>query len=149
MKISYYALMLLLFQGWLCIASDRLLIITPAFNEPTFIEWQCKMFAKFIKDEYEFVVFNDANNEKMAQRIQNVCNQCGVRCIRIPQEIHSKPYLKRERRELYHNPNVRQVNGIQYSLNTIGFKHDGIVVLIDSDMFVTRPLSFNEAMRGV
>lgn len=145
---KYGLALFVILQSFFCIAAERVLIITHAFNEPNFIEWQHKTFKKFIKDEYEFVVFNDANDPIMCRRINNVCNQCGVRCMRVPQEIHDQPYLKREPGESYHNPNVRHMNCVQYSLNSVGFEHDGILVFIDSDMFVTRPLSINDAMIG-
>lgn len=46
--------------------------------------------------------------------------------------------------EIYQNHirpgNVRHVHSVQYSLDTVGFKSDDIVLLIDNDMFLVRPL---------
>ncbi len=130
------------------VQADRVLLITHAYNEPEFIVWQQKMFTKLMLDEYEFVVFNDAAHEEMAQKIKRACDSCGVRCFRVPQEIHDRPYLKRVPGERYHRPNIRHVNCCQYSLDILGFDFDGIVGFIDSDMFLTRPLSINKEMDG-
>ena len=40
-------------------ARDRVLMITHAYNEPEFIRMQAETFKKFMKDDYEFVVFNN------------------------------------------------------------------------------------------
>ena len=75
---------------------SKVLIITHSYNRPDFIELQQKTFAKFLKDEYEFVVFNDAeSNPDMFKKIEDTCKRCGIRCIKIPQAIHDKPYLHR------------------------------------------------------
>jgi hypothetical protein len=37
---------------------------------------------------------------------------------------------------------------VQYSLDTLGFDHQGIVAIIDSDMFLIRPFSIEQYMRG-
>ncbi len=65
----------------------------------------------------------------------------------MPQEIHDRPYHKRWPGEPYHRPNIRHANAIQYSLDTIGFGHNGIVFIIDSDMFPVRPFSITEYMK--
>lgn len=125
----------------------KVLIFTYAFNRPSFIEIQHKTFQLFVKDEYEFVVFNDANNEMMAQTIEQVCQQLGIRHVRIPQSIHDEPYLPRLSRESWHAPAVRNANVVMYSLNNVGFDHDDILVLLDSDIFAVKPVSFRELMR--
>jgi hypothetical protein len=127
-------------------ASDKVLIITHSYNRPDFIEMQDKTFKKFVQDEYEFVVFNDARDQNMANQINDMCVQCGIQCIRIPQEIHTRPYLPRLPKDPLHRPNIRHANCTQYSLDILGFDHDGIVLIIDSDMFLTRPFHISEYM---
>lgn len=128
-------------------AHNQVLIITHAFNRPDFIEMQCRTFKKFFKDDYRFVLFNDANNEPMSAQIKVMCQEWGIECIRVPQEIHDRPYHKRWPGEPYHRPNIRHANAIQYSLDTLGFNHDGILLIIDSDMFPVRPFSITEYMK--
>ncbi|HDY88300.1 MAG TPA: hypothetical protein ENH82_09350 [bacterium] len=144
-KIALFAaLSLIVLQGF---AAD-VLLFTYAYNRPDFIEIQYKTFKKFLKDDYEFIVFNDARDRGMEQRINNTCKQFGIRCIRIPQEIHERPYLKRWPGESKQAPAVRNCNVVMYSLNEVGFKHDGIVALFDSDLFLVRDFSISEYTKG-
>ncbi len=130
------------------IAAADVLLFTYAYNRPDFIEIQYKTFKKFLKDDYEFVVFNDARDGAMERQINTMCQRYGIRCIRIPQEIHERPYLKRWPGESYHAPAVRNCNVVMYSLNEVGFHHDGIVALFDSDLFLAREFSLEAYMKN-
>ncbi len=127
---------------------SKVLLYTYAYNRPDFIEIQHKTFKKFLKDEYEFVVFNDANTLEMVQKIAQTCKKLGIECIRIPQEIHDQPYLKRWPGESYHHPAVRNCNVVQYSLDQYGFNHDDILVLLDSDVFLIKEFDIRNFMHG-
>ncbi|MDR3550954.1 MAG: hypothetical protein P4L31_06080 [Candidatus Babeliales bacterium] len=135
----------LLFFSQLAVA--KVLIITHSYNRPDFIEMQSEMFKKFMLDDYEFVVFSDAKDEVMNQAIMDTCKKSDVRCIRMPQELHKKPYLPRQPGDLLDRPNIRHVNVVQYSMDILGFGHNGPVVVLDSDMFLVRPISIVEQMK--
>jgi len=126
--------------------AEKVLILTHAYNRPEFIAIQHKTFQKFLSDDYEYVVFNDARTQDMATQIETACHEVGVRCIRIPQEIHTQPYLPRLPKDNFHRPNIRHANNTQYSFDVLAFDHDGIVLVIDSDMFLVRPLNITEYM---
>lgn len=128
--------------------AEKVLIFTYSYNRPDFIEMQHKTFKKFLRDDYEFVVFNDAPATNMAAQIDHKCAELGIRCIRIPQYIHNLPYLQRWKGEDYNHPAVRNCNVVQYSLNTLGFYHDGIVALFDSDLFLVKEFSITEYMQN-
>ncbi len=130
------------------IFSTTVLIITHSFNRPDFIEIQDKTFKKFLKDDYTFVVFNDAPQEEISDKIIKTCNRLNVPCIRIPQSIHDAPYLERWPGEDYHHPVVRCANVVQFSLDTLGFDYDGIVMIIDSDMFLIKEFCVQEFLNG-
>ncbi len=125
----------------------KVLIFTYAFNRPDFIEIQHKTFEHFIEDEYEFVVFSDARTAGDANAIKNTCDRLGIKHVRIPQNIHSKPYLERWPGENYHAPAVRNVNAVMYSLNTLGFDHDDILVLLDSDVFFLKKICIRDLLK--
>jgi hypothetical protein len=130
------------------IIQAKLLVFTHSYNRPDFIEIQYKTFKKFLHDEYEFIVFNDGSSEHDARSIENICTSLGIACIRIPQEIHDRPYLFRLAREGRHSPCVRCANVVQYSLNEYGFKHDDLVMIIDSDMFLIKDFSVRDFLHG-
>jgi hypothetical protein len=124
----------------------KVLIITHSYNRPEFIEIQYKTFKHFLQDEYEFVVFNDANTAEMFGQITAMCDRYHIRSIAIPQEIHDRPYLPRVAGDPYHRPNIRHANVLQYSLDVLGFDFDGIVAIVDSDLFLVKPMSISEFM---
>lgn len=126
----------------------KVLIITHSYNRPDFIGIQAEMFKKFMLDDYEFVVFSDAPHEDMDKKIQRMCARWDVTHIRVPQEIHTRPYLAREPGDPLHRPNIRHANVVQYSMDILGFDHNGPVFVFDSDMFLVRPLSMVQALEG-
>lgn len=123
----------------------KVLIFTYAFNRPDFIEIQHKTFKKFLLDDYEFVVFIDAFDKDMRQKIITTCNACNLKFVIVPQEIHCHLNSTLP-------PNAmaaeRNCNVVQYSLDTIGFKHNDILVLLDSDLFLIKELSIIQLLEG-
>lgn len=128
-------------------ALAKVLIITHSYNRPDFIEIQQKTFKKFLKDEYIFVVFNDARDLKNWQFINTTCKKLKLRCVSIPQKIHDMPYLNRYPGENYQNPCCRCANVVQFSLDNLGFNWQDYVMIIDSDMFLIKPFSVKEFMQ--
>lgn len=128
-------------------ADEKVLIYTYSYNRPDFIEIQQRTFQKFLKDSYEFVVFNDATDSYLYQQIHATCSRLNIHCIDIPQYIHELPYLYRLPREYWNHPSVRNSNVVQYSLDHFGFKHDGLLILLDSDLFLVKEFSFKEYMK--
>lgn len=125
--------------------TSKVLIFTYAHNRPEFIEWQHHTFKKFVQDDYEFVVFNDAVNHNFSRQIQEKCAQCNIRCISIPQSIHDSPHIVHPEANFV---SARNCNVVKYSLDTVGFYHDDIVVLVDSDLFLIKPFSFKQFLSG-
>lgn len=137
---------------WMTICSfsqsfAQVLVITHSFNRPDFIEIQYNTFKKFLMDDYEFIVFNDAPDEDTNRRIEAICAQHSIRTIRIPQNIHTYAYLYRMPGELFNHPCIRCANVVQYSLNELGLKHNDIVAIVDSDLFLIKKFSIREFMR--
>jgi hypothetical protein len=132
----------MLFYGQALFA--KVLLLTHSYNRPDFIALQEATFKRFLQDEYEFVVFNDGPTPKLARKIEEECAQLGIRCVSIPQEIHQQPYLTRQPWEDVNCPSVRTANALQYSFNTLGFQHEGLVAVVDSDMFLIREFSIEE-----
>lgn len=119
-------------------SSAKVLILTHCYNRPDFIELQVKTFKAFLQDEYEYVVFNDARGQDMKSQIENVCAKHGVRCFYIPQQLHASPG----------DPGARHIDGMKYSFNTLAYDYDGIVALVDSDVFLIKPFSIERYLEG-
>lgn len=122
------------------------LVFTTAFNRPDFIALQHRLFARFLLDDYQFVVISDADTEARQRSIRETCDRLGVTCHQVPSEIHDRPYLHRSPGDNYHNPNVRHCNSVQWAWDTIFARHHGPVMVIDSDMFLIRPFSVEQTL---
>lgn len=154
MNIRYRFLLLVL--GCLSVfISDKIeatvLILTHAFNKPEFIWWQEASLRKFLKDDYTFIIFNDAPNQDLYDKINQVCQELNITCIDVPQEIHDykNPYLPALMpRHPLGDPSAECAETIQYMLDTIGFKHPGITVILDSDMFPIREVSIEALLEN-
>ncbi len=127
----------------------KILIFTYAYNRPDFIALQDTTFKHFMKNEYEFIIFNDAVNPGDYDEIHKICLERDLRCIDIPQEIHNRPYLHRTdwgEFKTFQQASTRNSNVVQYSLDVLGFAHDDILMLIDSDMFLIKEFDVREYM---
>lgn len=133
-------------------------IYTYSHNRPDFIEPQFNSIKKYVKDDFEFIVFNNERNggdpgsgyepERIAE-IYRVCEELNIKCIRV---------------EL--DPELQYINGYQqfegdsyvnggshacaYSYSW-GWKHyvskdDGISMIIDSDMFFIKDVSIEKLL---
>ncbi len=149
-----------------CIASTQataaIRLLTFHVNRPDFIEIQHKTFNKFMQDEYELIVFNDAKTPELEAQIREVCEKCGILCIRYEQEWHQlDPLNDRIRQWLIDpkitsslsflgdpsiQPSVRHCHVIQYALDHFGYDHDDIVALVDGDLFPIRPIYLRELL---
>ncbi len=88
----------------------KVLIMTHVYNRIDFIELQVKTFAAFLKDDYEYVVFNDAPDNNMKAKIEQTCQAQGIRCFRVPDH---KPNRQ--------TPSYRHMDGIKYSFDLSRF----------------------------
>ena len=120
-----------------CVA--KILIIVPVYNRPEFIEIQHKTFKKFLKDDYEIMMFNDANDTIMEQTIAATCSRLDITCIRVPQKIHNiDPNCVKAPASFRHG------EVMQFAFENYAFHHDDIVMLIDSDVFLIREFSIRD-----
>ena len=117
-------------------SDEKVLVFTYSYNRPDFIEIHHNTFKKFLKDEYEFIVFNDATDPSLYQQIHQTCQSLGISCIDIPQELH-----------IWNSPSARNGVVVDYSLRVLGYQHKGMVALFDSDLFLVKEFSIKEHMQ--
>jgi hypothetical protein len=139
---------------------SKVKIYTYSHNRPDFIKLQHETIKRHVKNDYEFIVFN---NERPGGdpgsgysydrycKIFDVCEKLGIECIGVeldPNLKYINGYLQFE--------NESFVLGGSYACSyafTWGWKHyisknNCISVIIDSDMFFIREVSFSEMMKG-
>lgn len=144
-------------------------ILTFHYNLPELIEIQHKTLKKFIKDDYELIVFNDAKDPEVEVNIQKTCDKFGIRCVRFEQEWHKTDpfnrvaegwmndptlyshigHLKQVLAPEYLNYNhasLRHCHVIQFALNEYGYKHNDLVLILDGDCFPSRPTNLKKLL---
>lgn len=147
-------LLVLLFSLIFCINScAKVLIITSAYNNTDLIELQYISMKKFILDDFEYVIFNDDDNEDRAQKIELECTRLGIRHERVPQNIIHKNYFKGWpywgeafdlKKDNAFKAMIRQGQVLQYAWEKIGIYHDDIVIIIDLDIFPIKFVNIKE-----
>lgn len=60
-------------------------IFTTVVNRPDFVEIQCKLFKKFLKDQYEFHVVDDSVDEQISKDFKDICEKYSIHYYRKPQ----------------------------------------------------------------
>jgi hypothetical protein len=148
---SFYYVWISIFSLFLSVfyLNAEVLIMTHMYNKPKLIYWQEAVLRKFIKDDYKFIIFNDAPTEQLSLEVKAICQSLNLTCIDVPQVIHDykNPYLPGNRNPLG-DPSAECADTIQYMLDTIGFDHPGKVMVLDSDMFLIREVHIEEIMKG-
>ncbi len=119
-------------------SNTKILVMTPAYNQPEFIRMQYRSFKKFLQDDYEFMVFNDASDEQMSQQIVSMCFSLNIPCVRVPQE----------NRAIFTWASYRHGQSIEFMMRTVGNNYPGIVALIDSDMFLVKKFKITNYLNG-
>lgn len=151
-------LFIFLCTSQIIIAQEKILIITCSHNRPDLIAIQAKTFQAFMQDEYEFIVFDDAPNAVASNAIKKMCKKMSVGYKKIPQEVHLASNKKQvgnsvrsgipiyidEDRSLI---SCRAGDSIDYAMQTVGFKHPGIVCIVDSDLFLIKKFSIAKFMQ--
>lgn len=133
-------------------------IITFHYNLPYLLELQHKTLKKFIVDDYELIVLNDARDPAIELEIESICDKYGFMCVRFKPEWHDWNYHLNSniRESLEKNPHVitdlkspslRHTRIIRYALEEFGYTHDDIVVILDGDAFPIRTMSLEQILK--
>ena len=105
--------------------------IISVFNKhEDFIELQYNSIKKHVSGDYEYIVFNNAIDDKQAQKNEQECKKLNIKCIRIQPLINGGPSKKA----------ATALNlAFSYLTNEKVFK-------IDSDMFFISDININELL---
>lgn len=115
---------------------DKVKIYTWADKTPELLYKQYETIKKFVKDpEWEFIVFNNVPFFKFDRQkeIKKFCKENNVKCLNVAFRtfVSGASYIT--------------AYGINYGFHRyFRWEKDTIHVLIDSDMFLTHDISFNE-----
>lgn len=111
-------------------------VVTAVVNNPIFIEIQYYTLKKYMKCDYEFIVFNDAKDfcdftnggdVTLKTAIENICKQLNIQCININNQHHTN--------KQYKEPSHRTADSMNIILEYQKQNPD-YYLLLDSDMFL-------------
>jgi hypothetical protein len=122
-------------------------IYTTQFNIPEYINYQYKSINNFFKSDFKYIVINDAkiykdltnfNQSKLCEKINNICNELNIECIRFPQEYHKNRTIlfPNTTEPTTENSVTRCADVVQFCINHfINNYNDGYLMILDADMF--------------
>lgn len=111
-------------------------VVTAVVNNPIFIEIQYYTLKKYMKCNYEFIVFNDAKDFwdftnggdiTIKTTIKDMCKQLNIQCININNQHHAN--------KQYQGPSYRTADSMNVILE-YQKQHPDYYLLLDSDMFL-------------
>lgn len=114
-------------------------IYTFAHKRPDFIELQLKSFKKNLKDEFEFIIFNNANfdhNKNQYNEIHKICKELKLQCIDIKIDFSIIKNRTVFENNEYINPAIACAYPLCYAWKEIISKTNDKICIIDSDMFI-------------
>jgi hypothetical protein len=125
-------------------------IYAPHINNPEFIRFQLASIKAHVKDDWEYIVVNDAINEpfinnflesNMRLTITATCKELGVQCLEFPQELHKQRDKIFPALQFFgNNPSTRASDVYQWTLQS-SLDFEGYVVILDGDMFFIQDVS--------
>jgi hypothetical protein len=150
-------------------AFAKVRILTFHYNQPDFIELQHRCLQRFMQNDYEMIVFNDASTPENEQAIERTCKKLGIPCVRFEPAWHLIDPLNDQLRIWAQDPtitgrrflpgspsdlsfanqaSVRHCHVIQYALDHYGYDHNDPVIILDGDAFLIRPLNIRQRLEN-
>jgi hypothetical protein len=131
----------------------KITFYTAADKRPDFIPLQYHSFRKFIQDDYELVVLNNAlDSRPRRNEISSICTDLGIRCIEVKKDKRFTTiggHTAFNWRGIYKNANVGTAYPIKWAWEMMCEANKGaLFAIIDSDMFLCRDISFNKELGG-
>lgn len=131
----------------------KITIYTIVDKRPDFLPLQQASLQKHVRDEYELVVINNAIESKSRRiEIEQLCRKLGLRSLEVKRNRGLETIGGQKTFTWfgqYANPNVACSYPIKWAWSEMcSSNQDKIFVLIDSDMFLSQPLSFNEMLEN-
>jgi hypothetical protein len=129
----------------------KVTLYTLADQRPDFIEVQYAAFKKHLKDDYRFVVLNNAiNSSKRRKAIATICAKLDVECVEVKKDTAFVTMAGEKAITWwgsYTNANLACAYPLSWYWHTMCEENkNNIIIVIDSDMFLCKDISFNESI---
>lgn len=130
-------------------------IYTCSHNRPDFIALQYETMKRHIKDDFEFIVFNNERpggdggyDPNKISEIDKICDSLGIKSIRVEldPELQILGGFRMFEGDSYLNGNVACAYSLTWAWKKHIINNDCLSVFIDSDMFFIKDISFEESL---
>lgn len=133
-------------------------IFTFASHRTDFIGLQLDSFRKHLRDEFEFVVFNnskfDNQGDSLYNEIASTCSRLGVRCIDIQKDDNlirrcqaiEKACTIFQWQGRYSNANVSHAYALCWAWENVMAQERQPIAIFDSDVFLIESISLEKGM---
>jgi hypothetical protein len=108
------------------------------FNRPDFVHLQSRTLKRFLKDDFEFIVVNNANTQESFEAISTACKKESVREVGISRNIDCN--AARAYPGYHHSIAMNEIMATEIKA------HNDICVILDGDAFLLADYSFSERM---
>lgn len=128
-------------------------IYTIAFQRPDLISLQLSSFQKFLQDDFEFIIFNNNEDDVESKKCHQVCDDLKLQVIDVikEQEMLVK-YQAYEGNPIINNNKFTSANvSVAYALCymwKIIQQTKGPILLLDSDIFLTHPIKLTNHLQN-
>lgn len=96
-----------------------------AVNDKFPIDIMYRQFTRYVKDDFDFVLFNDAFDVQMEKNINLIASYNKINCVRVPQNIHT-----------VQNPSECYASVLNWAVRNYAVNNNcEIIVLMHSDVF--------------
>jgi glycosyltransferase involved in cell wall biosynthesis len=110
-------------------------IVTVTFNISKLLEYQVRSINKFCKDKYEFIVFDNSNNQDEIIKIKSICDNNKIRLIKTDFNLTNS----------HNNPSNNHGLALNYAHNILKNEFD-FLFFIDHDLFPIKDFSIEEIL---
>lgn len=103
----------------------KISIFSFAVNDKFPIDIMHRQFKKYMKEDFEFILFNDAYDPQMEKNINTIATYNKITCKKVPQNIHA-----------VQNPSECYASTLNWAIHDYAVNNNcEIVVLIHTDVF--------------
>jgi hypothetical protein len=124
-------------------------IITYAHKRPDFIYLQYESIKKYLKSEFEYIVFNNSvDSVDNYNEIHNICKELNIKCIdvQLVDELRVVMDEVNFSNNRYSNPNLACSYPLIWTFNKY-LSNEEVLCIIDSDMFFTNDIDIEDLIK--
>lgn len=111
-------------------------IFSITYNRPDFIKVQKDSIDKFLKDEHELIIVNNARQPEVRELITEECVKNNLRCIKTT--VNAPEHL----------PGLHHALSLNSVWNSDVIRNSGKAIIMDGDVFMVEPFSIEEYLYG-